>query len=167
MKSRSSAGGDAFLLEDFLPYALSIAANRTSRLFSKHYSARFGLSIPQWRVLAVVGRFGSLSPSEVGERTAMDRVKVSRAAAQLVAAGLLAQEVDPGDRRGRVLRLSAAGRRMHRAIVPLARMLEARLAAGLTEAEWASLRACLQKLNDHVHRIDVADGDPDANLPEA
>ena len=76
--------GDAFRLEDFLPYKLSVAANRVSRLFARRYFEAYGLSIPEWRVLAMVGRFGTLSPSAVGEWTAMDKVKVSRAAASLV-----------------------------------------------------------------------------------
>ena len=56
-----------FRLEEFLPYRLSVAANRVSRLFARRYSEAFGLSIPEWRVLATIGRFGVLSPSAVGE----------------------------------------------------------------------------------------------------
>src|SRR4249920_2674610 len=89
------ANGEAFRLEEFLPYRLSVAANRVSRLFARRYSEAFGLTIPEWRVLATIGRFGSLSPSAVGEWTAMDKVKVSRAAASLVARGLANQSPDP------------------------------------------------------------------------
>src|SRR4249920_3848062 len=90
-----AANGKAFRLEDFLPYRLSVAANRVSRLFARRYSEAYGLGIPEWRVLAMVGRFGTLSPSAVGEWSAMDKVKVSRAAASLVARGLLRQVHDP------------------------------------------------------------------------
>ena len=86
-----AANDQAFKLEDFLPYRLSVAANRVSRLCARRYTKAFGLSIPEWRVLAVVGRFDTLSPSAVGEWTAMDKVKVSRAAASLVARGELAE----------------------------------------------------------------------------
>src|SRR5271157_3647896 len=99
----------AFHLEDFLPYRLSVAANRVSRLFARRYAEAYGLSIPEWRVLAMVGRFGTLSPSAVGEWTAMDKVKVSRAAASLAARGLLKQTPDPHDGRGRLLRLTRKG----------------------------------------------------------
>lgn len=165
MKSQSSAPNDVFLLEEFLPYELSIAANRTSRLFARHYSEAFGLTIAQWRVLAVVGRFGLLSPGVVADRTEMDKVKVSRAAASLVARGLLAQEPDPLDGRARRLRLSREGARVHAAIVPLARGLEAKLAGGLTEAEWSCLRACLRKLNAHVRSLDDSDPRPAPSPP--
>ena len=87
-----AANGEAFRLEDFLPYRLSVAASRVSRLFARRYSEAYGLSIPEWRVLAIVGRFDTLSPSAVGEWSAMDKVKVSRAAASLVARGLRAAE---------------------------------------------------------------------------
>src|ERR1700755_2049885 len=89
-----AANGDAFKLEDFLPYRLSVAASRVARLCARRYAEAYGLAIPEWRVLAIVGRFGTLSPSAVGEWTAMDKVKVSRAAASLVSRGLLKQMPD-------------------------------------------------------------------------
>ena len=150
--------GDApeeFLLEDFLPYQLSIAANRASGLFARRYSEAFGLSIAEWRVMAVVGRFGTLSPGGVGERTEMDKVKVSRAVASLAAEGLIEQQADPRDGRVRLLRLTRQGRAVHAGIVPLARALEAQLAAGLTEEEWSALRHCLRKLYAHARDIDA------------
>jgi DNA-binding MarR family transcriptional regulator len=155
--AREAAAAEAgtFLLEEFLPYALSIAANRSSRLFARHYSEAFGLSIAQWRVLAVVGRFGRISPGTVAERTEMDKVKVSRATAALVARGLLDQAADPADGRARLLGLTEAGRAVHQAIIPLARALEGQLAAGLSAAEWESLRHGLRKLAGHVARLEA------------
>jgi DNA-binding MarR family transcriptional regulator len=146
-----------FRLEEFLPYRLSVASNRVSRLFARRYAEAFGLTIPEWRVLAVIGRFGTLSPSGVGEWTAMDKVKVSRAAASLVSRGLLRQSPDPNDGRGRLLRLTRKGATVHSGVVPLARDLEATLAAGLTKAEWAALNKALVKLNEHVQGIEGPD----------
>src|SRR5271169_4233910 len=79
------SNGNVFLLEEFLPHELAVTAIRTSNLFARRYEAAFGLSVAEWRVLAVVGRFGTITPSVVAERTDMDKVKVSRAAAGLVA----------------------------------------------------------------------------------
>ena len=139
-----------FDLEDFLPYRLSVTSNRVSRLFAAQYAAQFGLTIPEWRVLAVVGRLGTCSPTAVGEWSAMDKVKVSRAAAALVAKGLLRQTQDPNDGRGRQLRMTRKGVTVHTGVVPLARGLEATLADGLTKAEWVTLNKALQKLSEHV-----------------
>lgn len=152
-----AANGDAFRLEDFLPYRLSVAANRVSRLFARRYSEAYGLSIPEWRVLAIVGRFDTLSPSAVGEWTAMDKVKVSRAAASLVARGLLRQTQDPEDGRGRLLRLTRRGAAVYEGMVPLACELEGQLAEGLSRAEWSALLKALDKLSTHVREFEGVD----------
>jgi DNA-binding MarR family transcriptional regulator len=139
-----------------------VTSTRISRLFARRYSETFGLSIPEWRVIAVVGRFGTLSPSAVGEWTAMDKVKVSRAASSLVARGLLKQGHDPSDGRGRLLTLTRKGVAVHGGVVPLARELEATLARGLSRSDWAALQKALARLNAHVREI--AGPEPDAEL---
>lgn len=142
-----------FRLEDFLPYRLSVAANRVSRMFAQRYAEAFGLSIPEWRVLSTVGRFGPVSPTAVGEWTAMDKVKVSRAAGSLVARGLLRQSADPKDGRGRLLRLTRRGSSVHNSVVPLARELESTLAQGLGRTEWQALNRSLARLAGHLEDV--------------
>ncbi|MBU6498019.1 MAG: winged helix-turn-helix transcriptional regulator [Rhodospirillales bacterium] len=173
MQARAGGAGPEqdFLLEEFLPYELSIAANRASRLFARRYSETFGLSIAQWRVMAVVGRFGTMAAVAVVERSEMDKVKVSRAVASLVAAGLVEQLPDPADGRARLLRLTRRGRQTHQAIVALARTLEGQLATALTAEEWDTLRRCLRKLYAHVRTLDAAEvgaaaGRPEPRVPE-
>lgn len=144
---------DDFKLEEFLPHRLAVAANRVSRLFAEQYAEMFDLSIPELRVLATVGRFGTISPSAVGERAAMDKVKVSRAAGSLVARGLLRQSPDPKDGRGRLLRMTRKGAAVHNGVIPLARELEASLAQGLGRTEWQALNRALVRLNGHVETI--------------
>jgi|SRR5271165_1864616 DNA-binding MarR family transcriptional regulator len=152
-----AVGGEAFRLENFLPYRLSVAANRVSRLFARRYSEAYGLSIPEWRVLAIIGRFDTLSPSAAGERTAMDKVKVSRAAAGLVARGLVRQTQDPRDGRGRLLRLTRRGVAVYEGMVPLACELEGQLAEGLSRSEWSVLLKALDKLSTHVKQFEGVD----------
>ena len=152
-----AAEGEAFRLEDFLPYRLSVAANRVSRLFARRYSEAYGLTIPEWRVLAIVGRFDTLSPSAVGDWTAMDKVKVSRAAASLVARGLLRQAQDPHDGRGRLLRLTRRGVTVYEGMVPLACELEGQLAEGLSRSEWSVLLKALDKLSTHAKGFEGVD----------
>jgi DNA-binding MarR family transcriptional regulator len=149
--------GEAFKLEDFLPYRLSVAANRVSRLLARRYSDAYGLSIPEWRVLTIVGRFGTLSPSAVGDWTAMDKVKVSRAAASLVTRGLLKQTQDPSDGRGRLLRLTRKGVAVHEGVVPLACELEEQLAGGMSRTEWSGLLRALDKLSTHIQGFEGID----------
>ena len=143
-----------FVLEDFLPYQLAVTATRVSRLFARRYADDFGISIPEWRVLTVVGREAGISPSAVSERAKMDKVKVSRATATLVSRGLIKQTQDPVDGRARMLRLTRRGQSTLRSLVPVAQELEDRLAGTLSRAEWTSLRQTLGRLNSQVPDVD-------------
>src|SRR4249920_4186825 len=90
-------------LDRFLPYRLSVLSNRISQDIAQLYAARFALSVTEWRVLAVLGRYPDLSANEVAERTAMDKVAVSRAVASLLHDGRLLRHVHGDDRRRSVL----------------------------------------------------------------
>jgi DNA-binding MarR family transcriptional regulator len=104
------------------------------------------MSAPEWRSLAVLGRYGAMSAQEVGERTAMDKVRVSRAVTRLAGRRLVTRRTDPTDRRRAILDLTAEGREIYEQIVPLALAVEAELMADLTAAERAALDAAIRKL---------------------
>src|SRR4051812_19334998 len=87
------------VLEAFLPYRLSVLSNTVSSRIAKSYAARFSLTVPEWRVMAVLGRFPGLMAGEVTERTAMDKVQVSRAVARLLKTKRIERRVVDGDRR--------------------------------------------------------------------
>jgi len=144
---------DGFQLNDFLPYRLAVTAARVSRLMARRFDEAYGLAISEWRVLAVLGQMGTLSPSMVGELASMEKVKVSRAAASLVARGLVKQSQDPQDGRGRLLRLTRKGANTHRGMVELARELEQQLASGLSRNEWTSLHRMLTRLDSHAESL--------------
>lgn len=152
-KTQSCSHAEDFRLEAFLPYRLSVAADAVSRLVAFRHLAKTGLTMSEWRLLAAVGRFGVLSPTAAGERTSMDKVKVSRAAVSLVARGLLRQNQDPEDGRGRLLRLTRKGSVSFAAIAPTARAIDAELSAGLTKTELAALHKALGKISDHARSI--------------
>lgn len=135
-------------LEHFLPYRLSVLSNRVSTAIAQAYSDRFGLSITQWRVMAVLGRYPELSAGEVARRTAMDKVAVSRAVGGLIDDGRLLRETHGDDRRRSVLRLSAAGARVYREIVPLALEFERRLLDGIDAGERDLLFRLLDRLDE-------------------
>ncbi|HWL83113.1 MAG TPA: MarR family transcriptional regulator [Roseomonas sp.] len=146
--------GDApLILQDFLPYRLSVVTEAVSGLFATHYQQRFGLSIPEWRVVAVVGQHGTASTQEVIERTGMDRVRVSRAVIRLADKGLLQRQPHPRDQRAQILRLSRKGRTVYGEIVPLARALQAALASALSEREQQQLLAILDKVAARTRQL--------------
>jgi DNA-binding MarR family transcriptional regulator len=130
---------DALELERFLPYRLSVLSNRISDAIAREYSQRFALGVTEWRVMAVLGRWPGLTASQVAQRTAMDKVAVSRAVARLLEAGRLSRVADAGDRRRALLRLSREGQAIHDQVVPQARAFEARVLAGIAPAERESL----------------------------
>lgn len=133
-------------LDRFLPYRLSVLSNTVSQAIAELYGDRFDLTVTQWRVIAVLGRHPDLSAVEVAERTRMDKVAISRAVAELIAAGRLNRSTDRSDRRRSVLNLSAAGRAVYDEIAPLALACEARLQSVLTAAERETLEHILDKL---------------------
>ncbi len=134
-----------FDLDTFLPYQLAVASARISRAFAAIYRDRFGLSIPEWRVMAHLGQSGVVSVREIHERVDMDKSKVSRAATRLEEAGLITKAVNPSDRRLVALELTDAGQTMVAEIAPLARAFEAEVLASLGE-DAAGLKAGLERL---------------------
>jgi DNA-binding MarR family transcriptional regulator len=139
-----------FALDRFVPYRLSVLSNTVSDAIAGLYRKRFGLAIPEWRCMAVLGSFAPLSAREVAARTAMDKVQVSRAVASLLLKGFALQATDRKDRRRSKLALSASGARVYARIVPLAQAAEAELLSVLARSERESLSTLLDKLSAHA-----------------
>ena len=134
------------ILEDFLPYRLAILSHTVSSLIARVYEKRFGLTIPEWRVIAIVGRFPGLSAVEVAERTMLDKVAVSRAVTKLIKAGRIDREFADADRRRSILTLSEEGRKVHDEIAPLAMRMENDLLHGLGDEQIATLNTVIERL---------------------
>jgi DNA-binding MarR family transcriptional regulator len=133
-------------LERFLPFRLSVLANRVTRAVARVYSRRFQLSAPEWRTMAVLGRFGPMTANSVVERTAMDKVRVSRAVARLLARGRVSRRTDPEDRRRAILDLTPEGRLTYSNVVPMVLAVESELIADLDSEERALLETVMRKL---------------------
>jgi DNA-binding MarR family transcriptional regulator len=134
------------ILEDFLPYRLSILSNTVSSTIASTYDKRFGLTIPEWRVIAILGRFPGLSAVEVAERTLMDKVAVSRAVAKLIKSGRIDRQFADADRRRSILNLSEEGRKVHDQIAPMALKFEEDLLHGLNDDEIRTLNVLMERL---------------------
>ncbi|MGD9388072.1 MAG: MarR family transcriptional regulator [Gammaproteobacteria bacterium] len=134
------------VLDEFLPYRLSVLSNRVSGAIAQAYSRRYGLSIPEWRVIAVLALAPGVSAAEVAERTAMDKVAVSRAVRQLLQTGRLSRRTAAGDRRRSILELTAEGRRIYQRVTPALRRYEAALLAALSAPERRALDGLLRRL---------------------
>ncbi|MEN1941552.1 MarR family transcriptional regulator [Luteimonas sp. MJ174] len=152
-KSPFGADGDAARdaaldLERFVPYQLSLLSNVVSQEIAQAYGERFGLAVTEWRIIAVLGRFPRLSAAGVAERSAMDKVAVSRAVARLLERGLLHREMHDDDRRRSVLELSEAGREVYSQVAPLALAYEQELLSPLSGDERVQFSRMLDKLGE-------------------
>src|SRR5918993_662242 len=150
---RSPRAADRLHLEHFVPYRLSVLTNIVSMSIAEAYEREFGLSIPQWRVVAVLARYPNLSAIEVAERTAMDKVAVSRAVQGLLAQRRLLRSYDSGDRRRTRLRLSSAGQSVYRRVAPLALGYEKKLLDALSPTDRRALDRLVGRLLERAKRL--------------
>lgn len=152
----------AFRLERFVPYRLSVLSNTVSEGIAQTYRDEFGLSVTEWRVIAVIGRYPGLSASEVVERTAMDKVAIHRAVKRLEERGLVQRDEHATDRRRRSLSLSPdAGLPVFEEIVPRARRYEEALLADLDERELAQFGRLLGRLEARARALAATDATPE------
>ncbi|RKR00204.1 MarR family transcriptional regulator [Maricaulis maris] len=143
----------ALSLRDFMPYSLAVTSNQVSRLVARAYQDRFGLTIWEWRVIALLGEAEPMTAQSLSDIAAMDKVSVSRAVKALVDRGLVDRAERKADRRSRDLRLTAAGHQIYREITPVALGAEADLLTGLDEAEIAVLAVVLDKLRHRAAEL--------------
>lgn len=143
---------EGLILDEYLPYRLSIASNAVSKLIARAYEDRFGLTIPQWRLMAVLAE-KPMTQQAIVARTAMDKVTVSRAAQGLVNRHLIARTAHEVDGRSHTLALTDQGRELHADIAPLALAYEAALLSGLTPAEVETLKRLLLRLETAAGRL--------------
>ena len=149
----AEAGETGLKLDAYLPYRLSVASNAVSGLIARAYEDRFGLTIPQWRLVCVLAEDGPSTQGAIVARTVMDKVTVSRAAQGLVKRRLVARSDHHADGRSHVLALSAEGRRLHADIAPLALAYEAALISGLSPEDVALLKRLLGRLQSSAEKL--------------
>lgn len=137
---------DELILEDFLPYRLAVLSHTVSNKIASVYEERFKVSVPEWRVIAILGRFPGLSAVEVAQRTMLDKVAVSRAVTKLIKNGRLDREFADADRRRSILNLSEEGRRVHDEIAPLALRFERDLLHGISADDYERFNRVMERL---------------------
>lgn len=138
-------------LADFLPYLLSITSNAVSDRIADEYRSRFGLKIPEWRVMAVLGDAGEHTQRALVGATRMDKVAVNRACKVLEDRGLIARSPNADDGRSHHLELTALGREIHGAIMPIALAMESQLFAPLSAEERQQFKALLARIHEKAN----------------
>ncbi|MGY6588164.1 MAG: MarR family winged helix-turn-helix transcriptional regulator [Wenzhouxiangella sp.] len=135
-------------LDRFLPYQLSRLSNQISQGIAQTYEAKYGLSVTEWRVIAILGRYPGISATEIAEKSAMDKVAISRAVRRLIDAGRVRRQANDQDRRAKHLYLSDEGQTVFDAIVPAALAYEQRLLDALSDEEKKQLDRLLARLTE-------------------
>jgi len=141
-------------LDAFIPYLLSVTSNLVSDAIASTYQSLFGLSIPEWRLVAVLGEDEGFTQQQIGRRTRMDKVTVSRATIALVERGLVERVPHASDRRSQSLHLTSAGHTLYDQVAPKALELERRIFESFDPKEVAAFSDMLARIRTVT--LDVA-----------
>jgi DNA-binding MarR family transcriptional regulator len=133
-------------LERFVPFRLNRLAAEVSRALARVYGERFGIDIPEWRVVATLGDRGRARAQDIALSTRMHKSMVSRAVARLMDLGWVARTANASDRREAPLRLTTNGRVIYRQLVPIVLDYQDRLLGSLSSSERRLLDRLLDKL---------------------
>lgn len=133
-------------LETFLPYRLNVLASLVSQSLSRVYSRRYGIGVPEWRVLVTLGQFGVMAGKAIGAHSHMHKTKVSRAVAILERRKLVGRRSNPSDMREVLFSLTSSGRAMYDEVAPIALRFAERLQDALTAEDAAALERIIANL---------------------
>lgn len=147
----------ALTLDDFLPFRLSFTSNLVSDRIARAYQALFGLTIPEWRLVAVIAESDGITQQAIGVKTRMDKVTVSRAAIALVERCLVERMPNAGDRRSHLLTLTPAGQALYEQVAPKALELERRIFGGFDTGRVAAFVTMLREIDTVAQAAEDSD----------
>ena len=155
MSTQNDAFSKASLLtlERYLPYRLSILSNRVSTLVAGSYKGRFGLSITQWRIMAVLGEYPGASADEISAKTQIEKSLISRAVSDLLKRELIDRQVSKEDKRRTQIDLTATGYDVYSQIVPLSLKYEEQILNCLSLDEQATLSELIDRLYANAEKL--------------
>ncbi|USG59487.1 MarR family transcriptional regulator [Sneathiella marina] len=140
-------------LPRFLPYRLTKLSGFISRNLGNIYSERFNLTIPEWRIIALLGSEEGLTAQAIGIQASLDKVRMSRAVDRLVKSGRITKQAHKTDRRSSLLYLTESGREVLEKIVPLAQQYEDRLLKDFNAEEIELLDSFLNRLDSKAESL--------------
>jgi DNA-binding MarR family transcriptional regulator len=133
-------------ITDLISYRLGRVANLASRGAALRYRRQFGVSLMEWRIVALLGAFAPMSLNDVAKEAGLDKGQASRAVSALRERGVVARAVAPGDARLVSLSLTQAGEALYRGLMVAAEERNDAFANALTKEERACLDRALAKL---------------------
>lgn len=149
-------------LEGFLPYRLNVLAETVSQSLAGIYRRRYAISVPEWRIMATLGQFGTMTAKDIGEHSHMHKTKVSRAVASLEHRDLLRRTANTRDMRESFLQLTEKGMDAYRKLVPEAHRFIEALIAPIDPAEKQVFNRVLKQLVQRATELSAELDGPDA-----
>lgn len=143
-------------LETFLPHRLNVCATQVSQALSRIYADRYKIGIPEWRVIVMLGEYGSLTAKAIGAHACMHKTKVSRAVANLEKRKLVVRRANREDMREAFLSLTQGGRDLYESVVPVALDFAEKLLASVDRKDRPALERALQRLIETTAALDMA-----------
>jgi len=140
-------------LEEFLPYRLNVVANLVSQALSRVYAERYGIGVPEWRVLVTLGQLGVMTGKAIGAHSHMHKTKVSRAVAELEKRRLVTRRANRSDLRESFLSLTPAGRAIYEDLAPIAIEFTRRFVEGIDPADRAAFDRALKRLTERARAL--------------
>jgi len=139
-------------IKELLSYRIHRLANALSRGAAARYRREFGVSLMEWRILALLGGFAPLALRDLVKLSGLDKSQASRTVSALVGRGLVLRGAVAADGREVALRLSAAGGRLYQGLMRAARERDAAFRACLTATERAVLERAIARLEAEARR---------------
>jgi DNA-binding MarR family transcriptional regulator len=135
-------------LEDFLPHRLNVLSSLVSQALTRVYGQRYGIGIPEWRVLVTLGQYGVMTGKAIGAHTHMHKTKVSRAVAQLEQRKYVSRRANRADLREAFLSLTQIGRAVYEEAAPVALEFTQRLSEVVPVADRAAFDRAMRLLTE-------------------
>jgi DNA-binding MarR family transcriptional regulator len=140
------AAGERLRVGDFPSLLVLRLAASIQRTLMPQYTHRFGLSLPEWRILPLLNRASPIQLSELTTRSTLDKALISRAVRLLEEKGYAEVTADPGHGRRLVVTITPSGRALHDRVLPTARERQMALLAVLDGPERETFYQLIQKL---------------------
>lgn len=134
-------------MKDFLPYLLSMAAEEVSQEFKVHYKNGYGMLRTEWRILFHLGRYGTMTATEIGKKSKLHKTKISRAVAALEKRRFLSRQEIETDRRQEQLSLTKSGLKVYLNLSEMAKTYNASIIEQFSPKEREIVFRLLRKLS--------------------
>ena len=138
----------------FVPFRLNRLAAEVSAELSSEYRERYGLDIPEWRILATLGfRDDPCTAQYIAYCTRTHKSTISRAVAHLLEQKIIERVENEDDRRELALQLTRKGRTLYEELIPKLLHKEQDILSCLTTAERKEFSGALDKIEKRLNLI--------------